>query len=406
MKRIKVGVVVSDFPILSETFVVAQSEGLIACGLDVTVICDRVVTAPGVDLTAGSLPHLLARTRCRWVGGQRLAGLVHALPGAIRRYARLALDLISDARLNRYDVLLAHFGTNGRRLARSSRLGVLQRPFVTILHGIDIAQPYNLGRISVFRTMFRRGAAVLPVCQRFRTIAVAGGADARRTRVMPMGVDCNLLHFSRRVWQPDGQGPTLLTVARLVEKKGLAHGMRALALLQDRAPDLPWQWDIIGDGPLRPVLEHLARTLGIGGRIRFRGPLAHADVAAALQNGHVFLLPSVTSQAGDMEGVPVALMEAMAAGLVVISSRHGGIPDLVEHGRTGLLADERDEKVLSEHLEWTIRNPELCHRMACDARLTVETRFNCTVLNNRLAQLLNKIASGHDLAETASALTA
>jgi colanic acid/amylovoran biosynthesis glycosyltransferase len=396
--RIKVCFVVPDFPVLSETFIVTRILGMMDRGFDVTIVCDAIRSGAGVDLSAEPYRRMMPITRLRWPADSAIKAMLRPLRWRLREHASTVVDLVADARLNRYDVILAQFGWVGLRLARASRFGVLRRPFATCLYGLDVAEPYHQRRMSIYRTMFRQKALLLPVSCLFRDLAVAAGADPARTMVLRMGVDCRSIAFSERTWPLADPGPTFITVARLVEKKGIEFAIRAFAQLRTRAPEVLWRYDIIGDGELRPMLEQLAATLGVADRVRFRGPLAHADVQAALRDAHIFLLPSVTSVSGDMEGIPVALTEAMASGLVVISTRHSGIPELVEHGSNGLLAEERDDLGLSHHIEWAALNPAACFALAQAARRTIEHQYDSAALNDRLAEIVRQLAAGERVA--------
>ncbi len=115
--------------------------------------------------------------------------------------------------------------------------------------------------------------------------------------------------------------------------------------------------------PLRGELEKLSADLGIAERVQFLGSQPHKVVKNWLARAHVFVLPSVTAQNGDVEGIPVALMEAMAAGLTVVSTRHSGIPELIEHGVGGFLSPERDVEALAANLAWIIEHPGECGRL-------------------------------------------
>ena len=106
----------------------------------------------------------------------------------------------------------------------------------------------------------------------------------------------------------------------------------------------------------------------------------------------MFLLPSVTAQDGDVEGIPVSLMEAMAAGLTVLSTYHSGIPELIEDQKTGFLAPERDIEALAAQLLWIAEHPAECERIALAARRKIEAEFNADVLNDQLAHMITRLA--------------
>ena len=117
-----------------------------------------------------------------------------------------------------------------------------------------------------------------------------------------------------------------------------------------------------------------------------------------LASAHVFLLPSVTAADGDVEGVPVALMEAMAAGLVAVSTYHSGIPELIENRKTGFLAPEKDVQTLAAHLISIAENPDASGPITTAARRHIETEFNNEVLNDRLAQTITALLQGKQAA--------
>jgi glycosyltransferase involved in cell wall biosynthesis len=140
----------------------------------------------------------------------------------------------------------------------------------------------------------------------------------------------------------------LLTVARLVEKKGIDVALRALASVRDEFPNL--RYDVIGDGPLRGELEALAASLGIAERVRFAGALPNDRVQQAMRDADLFVLPSVTAPNGDEEGTPTVLLEAACARLPVLATRHAGIPEIVAEGRSATLVAEGDPAALADGL--------------------------------------------------------
>lgn len=391
----RIGVVLSDFPVLSETFVVDQIAGLVDLGFGMTILCNRVHPSPRPEteplrrlmpLARASAAHRLTHAMLRRLG--RDAGRDQRLA------ARWRVEVLADAaacwRMNRCDVLVAHFGWTGQRLAEAAALGVLRRPFVTVLHGKDVAVPFHSGAMQDYSTLFRRGNLLLPVCDAFRALLLDAGADPGRTRVLPTGVDCAAIEFAPP--SPSRTGARIRTTARLVEKKGVDHALRALASLRERRPALPWRYDVVGDGPLRPRLEELAAACGVADRVHFAGTVPHEEAKSHLRSADIFLLPSRTGTDGDMEGVPVSLMEAMAAGVAVISTTHSGIPELVTHGETGLLAPEGDPVALSARLEWSMDNPDGLAALARAARAKVEADFDARVIHRRLGDMLVHLA--------------
>lgn len=162
------------------------------------------------------------------------------------------------------------------------------------------------------------------------------------------------------------------TLCRLTEKKGIDDLLRAVALLRD-APAV--EVHIGGQGPLRQSLESLARELGVSDRVHFNGPIAHEDVGAWMRSLDVFALACKTDANGDMDGIPVVLMEAMSQRVPVVSTWLSGIPELVVHEQTGLLARPGDPASLAAELRRLLGDTTLCKRLAGAAVSHVQTEF-------------------------------
>ncbi|UCI07720.1 glycosyltransferase [Mesorhizobium sp. B1-1-8] len=396
----RVGFVVGEFPLLSETFVVDQMAGLLTRGFDVEVVCNRVRTDDRIDRRSEPMATLLARTQRWWKWAAGLDGLISRLPPRLRYKASIALDIVFARRLNRCDVIVAHFGQNGERAVALKKWKFLKPPIITIFHGADVAIPSHQAVLAAqYDGLIKRGALNLTVNEFFRGMLLAAGASQAGTAVHHMGIDPREISYRWQSWE--GTQLIVTTVCRLVEKKGVEFALRALAVMAAAHPQIDWRYDIVGDGPLRPSLEKLADELGLTGRVTFLGSLSHMDVKRRLRMAHLFLLPSVTASDGDMEGIPVALMEAMAAGLIAVSTYHSGIPELIVDQETGFLTPERDIPALADKLVWVAEHPEECERVALAARRKVEEHFNADVLNERFAQIVAQVAmqgSGHESA--------
>lgn len=384
----RICLVADVFPRLSETFVLDQALCLSARGHEVEVLCRRDAwRGAGLD---GEAAVLQARTWTWWGPARGLDGTVARLSPRWRHRAGAALDLAAARRLARCDAIVAHFGYEGARVARLMRRVPGLPPLVTVFHGHDVATvaPDEIGRL--YADLFAHGARHLAVNAVFRDALVAAGAPADRTAVHRSGTRIDAIPFVPR---SRGAAPwTLLSVARLTEKKGIAYALRALGRVRDRRPDLDWRYAIIGDGELRGALEALCDSLGLADRVAFLGPRPSEAVRRRLAEADVFLLPSVTAANGDAEGVPVSLMEAMASGALVVSTVHSGIPELVAPGETGLLAPERDVEALAERLvEALSMDPARRAAMSRHARLRVEADFDVVRQTDALARLLAEL---------------
>jgi colanic acid/amylovoran biosynthesis glycosyltransferase len=206
-----------------------------------------------------------------------------------------------------------------------------------------------------------------------------------------MGIDCSMFDFAVRE-RRDGEPLRLVTVARLVEKKGVEYAIRAVARLV--ADGIPVEYCVVGDGPLHDALAKLVVELGLSEQVKIMGAMSHTSVAALLTYSHVMVAPSVTAANGDMEGIPVAMMEAMASGLPVVSTIHSGIPELISDGVTGYLVPERDTEALAAKLRFVAEHESEWPRVAHAARKFVEENHDIAVLNDQLALRLEALLHG------------
>jgi glycosyltransferase involved in cell wall biosynthesis len=176
-----------------------------------------------------------------------------------------------------------------------------------------------------------------------RAALVAQGCPEEKLRVVRLGVD--LSRFGGERAAPTAGPVTVLMVGREVEKKGFDDGLRACAAARDRGAALRVVVLGTGDAGL-PALQRLAAELSLD--VAWPDPVTR--VAAAMAEADILLVPSRTAANGDQEGTPTVICEGSAAGLPMVATRHAGIPEQVEHERTGLLADERDVETLAAHL--------------------------------------------------------
>jgi colanic acid/amylovoran biosynthesis glycosyltransferase len=148
---------------------------------------------------------------------------------------------------------------------------------------------------------------------------------------------------------------------------------------------------IIGEGPLRDRIAQEIAARGLSDSALLLGPRAHEEVAAEMAAAHLFILPSRTAPDGDKEGIPNALMEAMASGLPVLSTRHAGIPECVEDGVSGLLVPEGNPAALAEGLCRLIETPASWPALARAGRARIETEFNRETQARRLVSLYEEV---------------
>jgi colanic acid/amylovoran biosynthesis glycosyltransferase len=408
---LRIAFFVREFPALSETFILNQASGLVALGHDVTIFAERPRDEPRIHPNVAR-DGLIGRTRYLRMPRGKVPRVLYALvpllrvlrrrpgtvPGAlsIRRYGRDAwsLRLLYWSSLvveePPFDVIHCHFGPTGQFAAKLREVGAFSGVLGTVFHGVDISA-YTRNAPNYYKYLFPRGDVFLPISDNWRRRLVRLGCDPARIEVHHMGVAQRHYHFRPRRYEPD-KVLRLLTVGRLVEKKGVEYALRAVALLAESG--IPVHYDVVGDGELREGLEGLASRLGISDRVSFRGWQDQHAVIRHMARNDVLLVPSVTTADGDQEGIPVTLMEAMASGMLVVATDHSGIPELVKSGQSGILVPERDAEGLASALENLIARPGIWPAMSRSARARIGEEFEIGVLNRALIRIYERRLGG------------
>jgi glycosyltransferase involved in cell wall biosynthesis len=329
-------------------------------------------------LLAARLTGLVARdiTRGEFRSArQRLALPFQALAG---------LALADELRQLGATHLHVHFAsapaTVGMYAARS--VGV---PFSVTAHAHDLYVSDSLLREKIERAAF---FGTISECNR-RHLRARLGPVADRIRIVRCGVRAGAAAGDLR---RDNRAPLVLTTARLVPKKGIDTLVRASASLLARRPSL--RIEILGDGPERASLEALAAELGLGPRLRFAGACSADVVQERLREASVFALPCRRGPDGDRDGIPVVLMEAMASGVPVVTTTLGGIDELVESGRTGLLVDPDCPDLLAHAIESLLNDPALAVRLAEGGMRAVARDFDLATNAATLAGWIDATAPG------------
>ena len=196
--------------------------------------------------------------------------------------------------------------------------------------------------------------------------------------------------YFERFLPADG-GWRMIQASRFIEKKGLEITLKAFADFRRKYPNA--ELVLAGEGPLEGYLKEAAQRLGIAQAVCFPGFLGQRELAAAYRSAHLFLHPSQTTKAGDQEGVPNSMLEAMASGLPVVATRHGGIPEAVESGQEGLLVPERDSRALAAALFEIADNAGIYQTFSRNAAVSVREKFeqarSITMLEGFYRELTN-----------------
>ncbi len=386
-----------ELPALSATFVYEELRALERRGVGVDPFAVHCASHP-----ATTESDLTVRTRVLYSGPivrQILTGLRAVAgfgPGTLKALGWLASDMLAVRPWRSVAWKLAYQCLAGARLATEmQRAGCVHLhvhfahvpsqiamyasafsgiPFTIMAHANDIFE-----RGLLLPRKAQRAVKMLTISQHNVAYLLSAGVSASQLEVVRCGVSfpvsVSRLHPARSCFR-------IGTLGRLVEKKGMDDLLRALALQRGRT----WQWElsIAGDGPLRTELEALANELGVAAQVHFEGALGHAAVGAWMRTLDVFALACKADSNGDMDGIPVVLMEAMSQRVPVISTRLSGIPELVIHERTGLLAPPADPAMLAEQLHRLLDSPELRADLSEAAVHHVQAEFGQEVNLDRL----------------------
>jgi colanic acid/amylovoran biosynthesis glycosyltransferase len=264
-------------------------------------------------------------------------------------------------------------------------------PLIVNFYGSDVSQKAFLRRAERgYRDVFARARFLLVEGPAMRERLLGLGAPAEKIRIQPIAIDPAEYPIRERTW--DGMRPIrLLFVGRMVEKKGLETGLRALA---QAGGEFPWRLTVIGDGPLGASARALAAALGIADRVDFVGYRSLEETRAALVSHDVLLQPSRTSSDGDGEGgAPTVILEAQACGMPVISTDHDDIPYVTVPGESAWIAPQGDAMALAELLRRAARESDRWGVMGRAGRAKVEADHDAARVVAALEELYAKAAS-------------
>ncbi|MGI8890611.1 MAG: glycosyltransferase [Chthoniobacterales bacterium] len=247
------------------------------------------------------------------------------------------------------------------------------KPTVVSFHGADVLVDLDKPRYrAATREMLAAARLVLVRSESLARAVRELGCPETKVRLQRTGIPLSDISFRARTWPNDGAWK-FLQGGRLIEKKGFKTSLRAFAAFQKKNPAA--SFTIAGEGPLLSELQALAGELGIEDRVRFAGFLAQNELREEFYRAHLFLHPSELGADGNQEGVPNAMLEAMASGLPVFATKHGGIPEAIDDGVSGTLVEERDHEGLGAALLAGTERPEALQRWAEAGARSVAEKF-------------------------------
>lgn len=364
----KITYLVSQFPKLSETFVLGQITGLIDRGHEVEIIalsnpCEKTVHDDIIKYNLLEKVHYVE---------------YHSNELGIKFDEELINSLVYT------DIIHAHFAAYPATWALriSEKFGV---PFIFTAHAYDI---YIDPDIDILRKKFNSAKKVITISDYNKKylLNLVGQGFEEKLQVIRCGIDLNDFKYTERA---DSNNITILFVGRLIEKKGTGFAIEAFSKIANQYDNVELR--IIGDGPLLDELVDLINRFNLKERVHLIGSQSKSSVIEEMEKADIFFLPSVTAENSDREGIPVSIIEAQATGLPVVSTLHSGIPEVVSEGESGFLVQEKDTDAMAEKLRDLIQDRNLRVRMGKAGYAHVNEHHNREMELEKLNNLIEKV---------------
>lgn len=402
--RQPVAVLVSRFPLITETFILREISEMERQGQPVVLVpmiredpkvaheearpwVERAIYTPFMSrgIAASNARAWMTRP------GTMLRLLAWLIFGSLLRPATMARSLMLFPKsvhlatvLSRAGVLHmhAHFATHPTTMA----------VIISALTGITYSFTVHAHDIFVDRSLLRRKVRE---ARFIRSISLFNKAFLENLYPAEAGEKISVVHVGIEPGQYDvpakerpDRPARILCVAAMKPYKGIPHLLEACRLLSGQ--DVDFRCDIIGSGPLLPAIRRTIAKYGLADRVRLHGAMPQRQVTAAIRQADIFVLPSVVASNGQMEGIPVALMEAMASRRPVVASALSGIPELVEDRVTGLLTDPANPRQLAAAIGILLESPTLRSKLVEGGRRKVEDEFALSTTVTELIAILDR----------------
>jgi glycosyltransferase involved in cell wall biosynthesis len=293
------------------------------------------------------------------------------------REVRTLVRVLNDARARLLHVYFGHIAVHLLPLIRA-----WPQPSVVSFHGADVMVDLEKPAYrAATKEMLEAVRLVLVRSESLGRALVEIGCPAGKIRIQHTGIPVDDIPFREREW-PDPGAWKFVQACRLIEKKGLRMSLRAFAKFAASHPAATFT--IAGEGPLRNELGRVAAELGVAEKVFFPGFISQNQLRELFYQSHIFLHPSEVGGDGNQEGVPNSMLEAMASGLPVFATEHGGIPEAIEHGTSGILVKESDHEALERALLAAVAHPDQLSAMARKGAEAVRQKFEQAAQTRKL----------------------
>jgi len=286
---------------------------------------------------------------------------------------------------NNFKVIHAHYGTKALEILPLAKLYKI--PLIVSFHGADASRALGYQKYkNKLSGLFDYASGIIISSMHMKeTLGLSDWIN--KVHFIPYGVDQHYFTPDSEI-QVNGKIKILHT-GRIVSKKGVPDLVRVFRLLSEEYDHL--ELHLVGDGEEIAECKELVQKYGLDEKVIFYGSVVHKKVKKLLDEADVFVLNSRVDEDGDMEGTPNAILEAMCMGKPVVSTKHAGIPFVIEHQKNGLLVEERHNKELKESIESLIQNPKLRKKLGKNARKTILGSYTIEVMEDKIQEVFRNL---------------
>ncbi|MFH1196288.1 MAG: glycoside hydrolase family 99-like domain-containing protein [bacterium] len=370
----KIVIIQGGFPSVSATFILDQITGLIDRGFEIE---NWATYNTGTNIIHDDIEKYDLLSKTKYVAPPN-----ENFKADPKKWLQIFFQKNNIKDLDDVGAFHVHYGVNFNIFEPLFRLS---NKFVLVsFHGYDASRYFMQKGDNCYAYLFERADKITTPSHFMKNELVKRGCDPGKITIHRYGIDLEKFVYKERIFNKEKI--IFLTVGRFVEKKGIEYSLQAFAKIHKQ---INAEYRIIGEGDLYDKYMEIIKREELNDSIKFLGPKTKLEVIEEMQKADVFVLTSVVAKDGDSEGVPVALTEAHAIGLPVVSSYHVGIPELVINGETGLLADEKDVDTIANNMLSIAQNINKRESFSKNAVLRVQDEFDIVKLNDKLFSIIN-----------------
>lgn len=284
----------------------------------------------------------------------------------LNRFSLEEQALISSFRKNKINLVFAEYGFTGENIIPVCQ--VLNLPLIAHFHGYDASRVDVLQQNSHYKKLFSYASYIIVVSKKMKQDLINLGCPGEKLVYNVYGPREEFLEVNPKFSQPQ-----FIAIGRFVDKKAPYYLILAFKKVVKKYPEA--RLIIAGDGELWKTCKNLVSYYGLKKNVLFPGVVSKNQYLNYLKESLAMVQHSITAEDGDSEGTPVAILEASAAGLPVISTKHAGIPDVITDGETGLLVHEHDVNGMAEKMMEVLRNRNIACELGAKGKQNIKENY-------------------------------